>query len=351
MVVHPGVGGAEALREAVEAVGLGVEMPPPGGDHGADLVVVNPAGGRVMIEVKRQALASADGLARRIAQWDQQLSPLGAVGVLVADRVTGEAREVLRTAGWGWLDLRGHLHIAGEGLFVDTDIPALRDTTPGRSAALAGRVGVEVAAALLVDPTEPARVRPLAGVLNRAPSTVSEVLSSMTTAGLIDEQRRPALPELFWELAARWNPSQVDVAAVPGPGDRAVNEALKLGLDNVEAAVGWALGDTLAAVAYGAPVSIRSDQPLDFYVADQATRRRAVHLLGAARDHHSRAATVRVAPVPMVCAHRVDATGWANEEWPLALPLFVALDLAQDPGRGREILDTWTPPEPWRRVW
>ncbi len=349
MVVHPGVGGAEALREAVEAVGLGVE-PSPGSDHGADLVVVNPAGGRVVIEVKRQALASADGLRRRIAQWDRQLSPLGAVGVLVADRVTGEAREVLRTAGWGWLDLRGHLHIAGEGLFVDTDIPALRDT-PGRSAALAGRVGVEVAAALLVDPTEPVRVRPLAGVLDRAPSTVSEVLSSMTTAGLIDEQRRPAVPELFWELAARWNPSQVDVAAVPGPGDRAVNEVLKLGLGNVEDAVGWALGDTLAAVAYGAPVSIRSDHPLDFYVADQTTLRRAVQLLGAARDHPSRAATVRVAPVPMVCARRVDATSWTNEHWPLAQPLFVALDLAQDPGRGREILDNWTPPEPWRRVW
>ncbi len=349
MVVHPGVGGAEALREAVEAVGLGVE-PSPGSDHGADLVVVNPAGGRVVIEVKRQALASADGLRRRIAQWDRQLSPLGAVGVLVADRVTGEAREVLRTAGWGWLDLRGHLHIAGEGLFVDTDIPALRDT-PGRSAALAGRVGVEVAAALLVDPTEPVRVRPLAGVLDRAPSTVSEVLSSMTTAGLIDEQRRPAVPELFWELAARWNPSQVDVAAVPGPGDRAVNEVLKLGLGNVEDAVGWALGDTLAAVAYGAPVRIRSDHPLDFYVADQTTLRRAVQLLGAARDHPSRAATVRVAPVPMVCARRVDATSWTNEHWPLAQPLFVALDLAQDPGRGREILDNWTPPEPWRRVW
>lgn len=33
-------------------------------------------------------------------------------------------------------------------------------------------------------------------------------------------------------------------------------------------------------------------------------------------------------------------------------PLFVALDLAQDhPGRGRDVLNDWTPPEPWRRVW
>lgn len=53
----------------------------------------------------------------------------------------------------------------------------------------------------------------------------------------------------------------------------------------------------------------------------------------------------------MICSRRVDATGWANEIWPLAQPLFVALDLAQDPGRGREILADWTPPEQWHRVW
>jgi hypothetical protein len=35
----------------------------------------------------------------------------------------------------------------------------------------------------------------------------------------------------------------------------------------------------------------------------------------------------------------------------LAHPLFVALDLAADPGRGREILDGWTPPADVARVW
>jgi hypothetical protein len=37
-------------------------------------------------------------------------------------------------------------------------------------------------------------------------------------------------------------------------------------------------------------------------------------------------------------------------KWPVAHPLFVALDLAQDTGRGREILDAWTPTE-GTRVW
>jgi len=343
------VDGAEALREIVGALGLGVEALPPDFGHG-DLVVINPAGGRVVIEVKRLSLAAADGLDRRIKEWSRQAPQDAAIGVLVADRVTGEAREVLRAAGWGWLDLRGHLHIAGPGLFIDTDVPAMRGT-PGRSAPLAGRVGVEVAALLLLNPDEPAAVRQIAGLLSRAPSSVSQVLSSMQAAALLDEQRRPTVPELFWELAERWRSSHTDVQAVPSAGSGAVYEALKLGLENVEATTGWVLTDTMAAAAYGAPVGVRSDHPLDFYVPDAATLRRAVHLLGAAHDHDSRAATVRVAPVPMICSRRVDATGWADQVWPLAQPLFVALDLAQDPGRGREVLDGWTPGDWGRRVW
>ena len=343
------VTGAEALEEALGALGLGIELQPPD-PASADLVVINPAGGRIAIEVKRLSLASADGLDRRIMQWNRATSRDGTICVLVAERVTSEARDKLRAAGWGWLDLRGHLHIAGPGLFIDTDVPSMRET-PGRSAPLSGRVGVEVAALLLLNPDEPAAVRRIAGLLGRAPSSVSQVLSSMQEAALLDEQRKPTVPELFWELATRWRSSHEDVQAVPSPDGGTVNQALKLGLKQIEATTGWALGDTMAAATYGAPVSVRSDHPLDFYVPDAATLRRAVTLLGAARDHDSRAATVRVAPVPMICAHRVDATSWAHEVWPLAQPLFVALDLAQDPGRGREVLDGWTPGHLGRRVW
>jgi hypothetical protein len=253
----------------------------------------------------------------------------------------------LRDAGWGWLDLRGHLHIAGQGLFIDADVPALRET-PGRTEPLAGRVGLEVAVLLLLAPSKPATVRPVAAALGRAASSVSAVLSSMRAAALIDEQRRPAVPALFWELADRWRPAHVDVASLPSTGDEAVGGALRLGLENVTESSGWALGDTIAAAAYGAAVGSRSDYPPDLYVPDEGILRRATRLLGAAPDHDSRTATLRVAPVPMVCAYRVDSP---DTRWPLAQPLFVALDLAQDPGRGREILDAWTPAEPAHRVW
>ncbi len=340
-------GAVDAVRVAAAAVGLTVTDT----DHGdaADLVLVNPAGGRVPVWVQRLSLASADGLERRITSWNRQPARQSSVGLVVADRVTRQARELLCTAGWGWLDLRGHFHLAAPGLFVDAEVPALQAPAAG-PVPLAGRVGVGVAAVLLLHPDEPAAVRQIAGLLGRAPSSVSEVLTRMQVAGLIDRDRRPVLPDLFWALADRWPSPATDLRAGPlSVPDAAA--ALKLGLEDVRTTTGWALTDSLAAAAYGAPVGIRSDHPPDFYVPDDAVLRRATRLLGVAPDHQHRAATVRVAPVPMICSERIDPPG-AQDGWPLARPLFIALDLAQDPARGRDVLTGWTPPEDLgRRVW
>jgi len=343
--------GVEELREAATAVGLTVDTSPTD-DAGADLILINPAGGRITAQVKRMSLASVDGLERRIRQWDARADRKTDIRVVVADRVTEQARQLPRAAGWSWLDLRGHLHLTGEGLFVDTDVPRLRET-PDRSTPLVGRVGTEVAALLLLDPSRPASVRDIARTLKRAPSSVSQAITSMREAGLVDEHRKPTIPNLFWELAEHWHPVQTDVQLPPSPGITAVNgsvnEALRLGLDDIETTTGWALTDTVAAAAYGAPVGARADYPPDFDVPDQPILRRATHLLGTAHSHERRGATIRVAPVSMICARRID---WPDETWPLARPLFIALDLARDPGRGREVLDGWTPPrETGHRVW
>ncbi len=339
-----------ALRDAAAAVGLSVEPNLSDANAGVDLALVTPSGDRMVFEVKQQSLTSVDGLDQRLNQWMSRSTDKSALWVVVSARVTREAREVLKRAGWGWLDLRGHLHLAAPGLFVDADVPAMR-ALPGRSAPLVGRVGLEVAARLLLNPDDPARVRMIAAQLGRAPSSVSHTLTCLQDAGLIDAQRRPAVPELFWELAAIWQPTHANVKAAPAHSDSGVNDALKMGLDAIDTTTGWALSDSVAAAAYGAPVALRSDHPPDFYVPDAAILRRAVHLLGAAANHDSRGATIRVAPVPMVCASRVDPAGSADQAWPLALPLFVALDLAQDAGRGREVLDGWTPRFGGTRVW
>lgn len=164
----------------------------------------------------------------------------------------------------------------------------------------------------------------------------------------MDTDRTVDHPLLFWRLADRWTAPRTYLAQLPLP-HVAAYRALRLGLDLGRDEVGWALTDSIAASVYGAPVAVHSEQMPDFYVPDGSLVRRATRLLGVgSRD--SAACAIRVAPVMAACRDRVNLPT-SPTEWPLAHPLFVALDLAQDSGRGREILDDWTPTEPWTRVW
>lgn len=350
-------GGREAelaLVDALQAVGLQARLAESPDSH-ADIVVRTPDGRKVLIQTKYRTLASPDGLPRQLEQYARDLRRLetlegeAVVGVLVADRVTAAARAVLQEAGWGWLDLRGQLHIAAPGTYVHADIPPLRGHEASTDP-FAGRAGLEVSVELLLNPSGSVGVRSLASRIGRAPSTVSEVLARLRSANLIDSKQHPIIPDLFWSLASAWRPTSADTNSLPSMGDQPLLEALRVGPGR-DAAAGWALTDTAAAAIYGAPVGARKDHPPDFYVPDMRTLRRATQVLGAAADPRTRAATLRVAPVAAACLDRVRDTHSPDNQWPLARPLFVALDLAQDPGRGREILDQWNPPEPWAHVW
>ncbi|NKY34208.1 transcriptional regulator [Nocardia speluncae] len=273
--------------------------------------------------------------------------------VVVGARITDEARHGLGDAGVSWLDLRGQLHLAAPGLLIHTDVTPMVGS-PRRARAFSGQVGIEVAATMLIQPHVPVRVRQLAQRLNRAPSSVSAVITALRDAGLIDANNLPQTPELFWELAAAWEPETLDVSRLP-VDDATVDDALQINsTDTAES--GWALSDSHAAAVYGAPVAIRAEAPPDFYVPDTRILRRAAKLLGpVTHGRADRAATLRVAPIGYICSNRVtpaDNSTRAHEPWPLAHPLFVALDLAQDPGRGREVLGLWTPQEETaHRVW
>jgi hypothetical protein len=339
--------------------GIGLEpAEPEQGDVRSDLAI--DLGGKLLaVELKGAGTVSAGDLSQRLERWEAQADTADraeVLPVLVADTIVESAREVLRNHGWGWLDLRGHLYLRAPGVFVDSDVPPLRER-PGRARALSGVVGLEVACLILLDPDRPLSVRSMARALKRSASTVSNILGLLRDDGRIARDGTVDAQSLFWRVADVWPRNSTALASAPGPGTGAktgsVDAALRLGLEDVESAPGWALTDTLAAALYGAPVGVRSDYPPDFYVPTPAVQRRAVELLGPATDWARRRATVKVAPVPMVCGRRVDgaARKLGNEHWPLAHPLFVALDLAGDPGRGSEILQGWRPPKPWRRVW
>jgi DNA-binding transcriptional ArsR family regulator len=313
-------------------------------DDRAD-VVIEPTGTRV--QVKRRALVTGDAAERLLAETPRTQN---SVLLIVGDRVTEAARKMLTRRDAGYYDLRGHLALRSDSVVIDADVEPVTGRVQRRNA-ISGSVGLEVATALLLRPAAGTAVRELSRAIGRSPSTVSEVLAALRRDGLIGERHQVTDTQLFWQVADHWPATRTYLARPPVPGsDSTITKPLRLGLDQAEGTTGWALTDSAAALAYGAPLALRADQLLDFYVPDQAILRRAVALLGAAPSRSEARCAVRVAPVPAVCSDRVQLVA-SPFEWPLTNPLFVALDLAQDAGRGREILDAWTPPERWARVW
>jgi hypothetical protein len=308
-------------------------------------IVIEPVGAR--LRVMRRTLVTDDVAERLLAEKARFPDT---VLLVVGDRVTEPARRLLTSSGAGYYDLRGHLVLRSDRIVIDADVEPVTGRAE-RKHALTGHVGLEVATALLMQPAADTAVRELARTLGRSPSTVSEVLAGLRRDGLIDERHRVTGSDLFWQVADRWPDTHAYLAQLPAPSDHAaMTRPLRLGLDDVESTTGWALTDSAAALAYGAPMAVRTGQVFDFYVPDQAILRRAVTLLGAAPSRSQARCATRVAPVPAACSRRVDLAT-SPFEWPLAHPLFVALDLAQDTGRGREILNAWTPPARWARVW
>ncbi len=315
-----------------------------GSDSGADLMVETD-GVRAVLELKRRTLVTGSDAEQALRA---RTSPSVTL-LIVADRVTEAARTVLTTRRAGYYDLRGRLAMRTDGMIIDAAVTPLRER-PQRASALSGKAGLEIASAVLMRPGRATSVRDLARQLGRSASTVSEVLSALRRDGLVDAGNAVTDSRLFWQVADRWTAPRTYLAHLPSPGEAPVARSLRLGLQDVESETGWALTDSAAAAVLGAPLAFRSGQILDFYVPDQATQHRATTLLGVAAKPAQARASVRIAPVPAVVRHRVglhpNPVGW-----PTAHPLFVALDLAQDIGRGREILEAWTPDGPWARVW
>ncbi|MFI5843469.1 ArsR family transcriptional regulator [Catenuloplanes sp. NPDC051500] len=332
------------LTDAFAQLGIVARAPTVTPDEGLELDLdVN--GVQLAIYVKRRALVDGTVAERAL----KEPGPSDATLLIVGDRVTEDARGILTAGGAGYYDLRGRLALRARGLVVDAEVTPLRER-PQRAGALRGKAGLEVACALLLRPGQGTAVRELARRLRRSASTVSEILSALRNDGLVDEMNAVTDSRLFWQLVDHWATPRVHLSQLPPPGDISLARALRLGLEEAESGTGWALTASAAAAAYGAPVAFRSGQILDFYVPDQAVLRRAMTLLGVAPTSALAHATICVAPAPVVVQSRLSPA--ANPlEWPLAHPLFVALDLAQDPGRGREILDAWTPTGGWPRVW
>lgn len=345
----------EAVQALIEAFDeLGLRAYPPEGDARADLILEGPAG-RIILEVKGISVGDAARVRGLTAR------PTGIRGgegqsltVVVADQLSDQARGDLRKRGFGYLDRRGAMWMRGQGVFIhDTSLPGRARRRESAGQPIRGGVGVGVALYLLMHPdrgTVP--VRTIASAIGASPSTVHDALRSLRDHALIRADRSPLIPDLFEALSDVWLPHRVAVSREPAPSD----EQLGLGLHHEEdpgrlADQGWAVGGDVAAAALGAPIVVGSAAPPDFYVPTRPHLSRAVRVLGAS-DLEDRGATVAVAPSPLVTRMRQNpesrSTPWSS--WPLAHPVVVALDLAQDEARGREILSDWDP-DGGVRVW
>lgn len=292
----------------------------------------------VAIEVKATAYATPE----RVRAMTQRSRRPKATTLLVADHITDAARTDLTAAGWSWLDRRGHLYLRAPGVMIDRQIPPLPRPGSGAPAnPIAGAVGVAVAYSSLLDPTVPQPVRATARLLGFSPSSISTARSALAAAGLLERDGLPVVPELFWALADMWRPRRVWLARKPTPRD---THAQTRDLDEP----GWCLTGTAAAVEWEAPV-VAADPVADLYVPGPVMVTIAQRQYGTADTGAGAAASVAVAPASLVTKAR--KTPHRKGPWPLAHPLAVALDLAQDRARGREILDDWTPPLGFHRVW
>ena len=98
---------------------------------------------------------------------------------------------------------------------------------------------------------------------------------------------------------------------------------------------------TAATMAYGAPLAAAGEGPLELYVTGPVELSIATRRYGAAASGAG-AAVIAVPPTSLVTERNLDVVTPMIQRWPAAPLLAVALDLAQDKGRGREILEEWS---------
>jgi hypothetical protein len=272
----------------------------------------------------------------------------GLAHAAVGDLVTAAVQDALRQAGWGWLDRRDHLVLRAKGVHIDADVPAdERPTAGGPVRTISGVAAISWAAALLMSPEAPPSMRAVARRVSLSHSAIVAAAKKLKAASLVRGDGRPLVPELFWALAEEWRPRSVALAELPTSGSKGTYGAPGIGLE--PDGPGWAVAGSVGAAAWGAPVVVGSNYPPDFYVPSPAELRQATLRLGEAPRFEVRACTIAVAPTPLVCVDRFPRSDqWGH--WSFAHGLFAALGLAQDRGRGAEILGSWNPAE-FARVW
>ncbi len=154
----------------------------------------------------------------------------------------------------------------------------------------------------------------------------------LAEAGLVDDTGAGVAPELFWELAAVWRSERTWLLRRPDPKQHVPIDPL---------APSWRITGTAAAVAYGAPLASAGEGLINLYVTGPVELSIATRRYGAAAPGAG-SAVIAVPPTSLVTERNKDDVTPEIDRWPAAPLVAVALDVAQDTGRGREILEQWS---------
>jgi hypothetical protein len=250
--------------------------------------------------------------------------------LVVADRFSPRARALLDQHQISWLDRRGHLRLVlPPGIFIDRDIDPLIVEKGTRVANPFTKIGLDVAVALLLEPATGLGVREISRRTATSAGRVSQLMGELRRRGLLNRDGTPAIPELFEAVVGAWDPQWVTLGRTPPPDPE------------------LRLSGVLAAIRIGVPMAVTEGWPPEIYVRDEFALRRLVRTYPPDLEQ-TISPVVRVAVCPS--PYGFDQVTEADLDVPVANHVVVALDLAQDQGRGREALEQWNP-EGIVRVW
>ncbi len=250
--------------------------------------------------------------------------------IIVADRISRAAREELSRVGLAWFDRRGHIWVRAPGLFVNAEVPRGSVVPLRRVVSVFSGTGLDVALALLANPGDPQGVQVVAREIDRSPGRVSEILAELRSQGLVGSDNRPFVPELFWAVAEEWKPRWHAMPEAPptDPPER------------------FRLSGTLGAVSLGVPIAAGPGGGWPrLYVADDTDLATVIGAYGAPSGWTGSEIAVSPSRYGFTLPSATSRDGFL-----VANDLIVALDLAQDRARGREVLEAWRPKEAVR-VW
>ncbi|MCL4446668.1 MAG: hypothetical protein M1134_07400 [Actinobacteria bacterium] len=315
---------SEGVKDLVRVLGgLGLEATEirSAGDERRFDAILRVGTRRVLVEVKRDV---RDGDAQQLAD------SMPSDSIVVADRFSPRARTLLDRRQIGWLDRRGHLRlILPPGIFIDKEVEPLVVEAQGRAANPFTPVGLDVAIAVLLEPSRALGVREISRRTGASVGRISELLRELRRQGVVNRDGTPAIPDLFEAIVDAWDPKWVALGGTPPP-----DSTLRLaGLQ--------------AAIWHGVPLAVTEGWPPELYLRDKFALRRLVRTYPPDLEETiSPVAKVAVCP----SLYGFDQARETELEFPVVNHVVVALDLAQDQGRGREALEQWNP-ESSVRVW